>query len=373
MNKIKVAYVVTDLFKCGPIQQTLNNIKYLDGDIFEPYIITIYPEDEKTSQLPLFIKYATHIYAPTTKLQVMLNRTKTLEKALNEIEPDVIHSLGVFPDYAVSKIAKYRQVMTLRNYVWDDYPVRRGKILGSILSWMQLYARKRADKAVVCSKSLSVLYKERMGLNIDYVQNGVDLDLFDNPSMDKMELRQRLSLPKDKVIFTYTAPLIARKNHKFLIDGFIRYRKAFLNNNSLLLLLGDGPLMGELKRRCDNEDSIIFGGNILNVSEYLHASDIFISSSLSEGLPNSVLEAIASGIPVVLSDIPQHAELLEKDNNIGCLYPQNDSDGLVSVLHNTFDNLALVKENVKKVNINAFSAKNTSEQYQKIYKSLVEK
>ena len=368
---IRVAYVVTDLFKCGPIQQTLNNIKYLDRNMFEPYIVTIYPEDEKTSQLPLFVKYAKHVYAPTSKLQVMLGYIPHLKKALEEIEPDVVHSLGVFPDYAVSTIGKYRQVMTLRNYVWDDYPARRGKILGYIMSKMQLHARKRADKAVVCSKSLSNIYKERMGLDIDYVQNGVDLDIFAAPSMSKLELRQRLNLPKEKIIFTYIAPLIPRKNHKFLIEGFVKYCKDYNKNNVMLLLLGDGPLLRGLRSKYEKEESVLFGGNILNVSDYLHASDVFISSSLSEGLPNSVLEAIASGLPVVLSDIPQHAELLEKDSYVGVLYMQNSITSLISVLKNTYDNIISIKESVKKVDVESFSAKTTSKKYQEIYKTLI--
>lgn len=368
---IKVAYVVTDLFKCGPIQQTLNNIKYLDRSIFEPYIVTIYPEDENTSQLPLFLKYAKHVYAPTSKLQVMMGYTPHLKKALEEIKPDVVHSLGVFPDYAVSTIAKYRQVMTLRNYVWDDYPARRGKILGYIMSKMQLHARKKADKAVVCSKSLSGIYKERMGLDIDYVQNGVDLDIFAAPSLSKLELRQKLNLPNEKIIYTYTAPLIPRKNHKFLIESFVKYCKDYKNDDVVLLLLGDGPLLSGLKSQYENKENVLFGGNILNVSEYLHASDFFISSSLSEGLPNSVLEAIASRLPVVLSDIPQHAELLEKDSHVGFLYMQNDSSSLISVLKNTYDNINTIKEAVKKVDVESFSAKATSEKYQEIYKKLI--
>lgn len=370
MEKIKIAYVVTSLFKCGPIQQTLNNIKYLDKAVFEPYIITLYPEDKKTSQLALFLQFAKHVYAPTSKINVMSGCTGNLKRALAEIKPDVVHSLGVFPDYAVSRIAKYKQVMTLRNFVWDDYPVRRGKLIGYILCKMQLYAQKRAVKSVVCSKSLSVMYKERLGLDIGYIQNGVDLDVYSDSALDKLTLRKKLGLPLNKVIFTYTAPLIDRKNHQFLIDSFLRFQgKA--NNSSVLLLLGDGPLRNNLMGITKGNENVIFGGSVLNVSEFLHASDVFVSSSMSEGLPNSVLEAVASGLPVILSDIPQHAELIEKDNHIGMLYRQDSIEDLVSVLQYFRDDLNRITTEAKKTDINKFSAKFTSEKYQEIYKTIL--
>lgn len=64
----------------------------------------------------------------------MLGRTKTLKNVLKEIQPDVIHSLGVFPDFAVSRMKCFNQIITLRNYVYEDYPAKFGKLLGTIMA-----------------------------------------------------------------------------------------------------------------------------------------------------------------------------------------------------------------------------------------------
>ena len=161
----KVVFLMTHCKKSGPVQQMLNIIKNLDKDEFEPHLVTLYPEDTVGSQLALYEPFVVHHFVPTGKLDMMLGRDKALRKALEKINPDVIHSLGVFPDFAVSRMKKWRQVITLRNYVWDDYPAKFGKLQGGILARLHLYAMKHTSRTVACSESLSRIYKERLGLD----------------------------------------------------------------------------------------------------------------------------------------------------------------------------------------------------------------
>ena len=367
--KIKIVYVVTNTRKCGPIQQTLNNIKYLDRDIFEPYLITIYPEDN-TSQLSKFLPYVKHIYVPTSKLEIMFNRTRGLKKTLKEIAPDVIHSLGVFPDYAISKIGCYKQVVTLRNYMWDDYPVRLGFVRGNILCQMQKQAIKRASKVVTCSYSLISIYKESKNWSFEAIPNGVDTTFFKPNKGNKEALRKRLLLPEGEVIFVYSGPIITRKNHEFLIRAFA---DSMADKKACLLILGDGALYEKIKHNYQS-DKVIFKGNVLNILDYLQASDIYVSSSLSEGLPNSVLEGIATGLPVLLSDIPQHKELFLTDSNIGTTYNTGSINSLKEQLVSIYNKyLSTNGEMCNDVNTEKYSAKETSLRYQLVYKNIVEK
>lgn len=61
-----------------------------------------------------------------------MGRDKELRRKLEELQPDIIHSLGVFPDYAVCKMGKWPQIITLRNFIYDDYPAKFGKIIGKV-------------------------------------------------------------------------------------------------------------------------------------------------------------------------------------------------------------------------------------------------
>ena len=359
--KIKILYVVTSTRKCGPIQQTLNNIKYLDRNIFDPYLITIYPEDATTSQLEKFIPLVKHFYVPTNKMQILMHMTSNLALTIKEINPDVIHSLGVFPDFAISMMHfNNKQIITIRNYVWDDYPKRLGLIKGYILCKLQLYAIKKATKAVTCSQSLTKIYKEKMGLNFEYVRNGVDIEKFTDYKFTQKDIRSKLVLPKDRKIFVYSGPIIPRKNHIFLIEAFLKYTLKY-NVNDILLILGDGSLYNKISQRYSNCSNIVFRGNVINIIDYLQACDYYVSSSKSEGLPNSVLEAIATKLPVLLSDIPQHEELFDIDTNIGLLYKHDNMDDLIEKLY------LLRNYKYKQVNLNEYSAEQTSKNYQKLY------
>ena len=80
---------------------------------------------------------------------------------------------------------------------------------------------------------------------------------------------------------------------------------------AVLLFAGDGPLARACKGLAGGDPRIHFLGQISNVQDYLQVADVFVSAALSEGLPNTVLEAMASGLPTVLSDIPAHREILD--------------------------------------------------------------
>ena len=113
----------------------------------------------------------------------------------------------------------------------------------------------------------------------------------------------------------------------------------------------------------------IFLGHVDNVLAYLKCSDLYISASLSEGLPNSVLEALAENINCLLSDIPPHIELLG-ENKINFFDPE-DAEQLASLIEKSFKNKNLLYkpeiENLK----SKFSDYVMSTNYQKFYLSLL--
>ena len=213
--RTKIVYLITACKNRGPINQTLNIIKNLDYDVFEPVLITIYPE-EQDSLLELYLPFVKHYFIPTSKLEIILGRDKALRRKLDEVRPDVIHSLGVFPDYAVSKIKKWKQVITLRNYVYDDFPAKFGKFKGFILAWIHLYAMKHTNKTVTCSESLARIYKEKLGLTFDFIRNGVDVDVYGKAcTEDKISIRKEIGIPKNAFVYVYTGQMIERKNVDF--------------------------------------------------------------------------------------------------------------------------------------------------------------
>ena len=310
-KKINVAFLVTACKKSGPIEQMLSIFTYMDRDKFNPILITLYDEPtDGTSQLQRYIDIGVcHIRVPLGKKDILLGNTKSLKKKLDDLHVDIVHSLGVFPDYALSQMKYPGHVITLRNYVYEDYPVKFGKIVGTVMAKMHLYAMKRTTQTWTCSASLARKYKKELKLDFPYIQMDVNISNFTRPTdIQKKRMREKLNLPKEKSIFIYAGQFVERKDQNFLLNLFT---SEVALSDDILLLLGDGADFLKLKEKYGKYSNVIMTGNVNNVNEYLQASDVYIASSKSEGLPNGVLEAMAVGLPVILSDIEQHKEVYD--------------------------------------------------------------
>ena len=108
-----------------------------------------------------------------------------------------------------------------------------------------------------------------------------------------------------------------------------------------------------------------------NVNEYLKSSDVYVSTSKSEGMPNGVLEAMATGLPVILSDIEQHKEILDRDNRIGYLYAHDNKEDLSQKMKKIItDNISELSErSYDSAHIN-FDAKINCQLYEGLYTQL---
>jgi len=369
--KTRVVYLLTSCKKLGPVQQMLNIIKNLDRDRFEPVLVTIYDEPQDgTSLLPDYLPYVEHHFVPTGKSSILRGKTEKLCAKLEQLKPDVIHSMGVFPDYAVCRMKKFRQVITLRNFVYDDYPAKFGFVRGMILAKLHLYTMKRTAQTVACSESLSVMYREKLKLEYGYIRNGVDVKRYTRATEEeKLCQREVLGLPKDAVIFVYSGQLIERKNQKFLLEVF---EKEFADTNAFLLLLAAGADYQQLREAYGKLPNVDFRGNVTNVEDYLKASDVYVSTSKSEGMPNGVLKAMAVGLPTVLSDIEQHREVFSAAPDVGFLYEQGKQDNLSMQMKRMMNaDRKEIGERAYRAAHDCFSASAMSRKYQQLYEETV--
>lgn len=373
--KIKVAYVIVNCKITGPMNQTLNIIKNLDRNIFTPVIITLFPEEKDNSMLDEYKKHCNEQYClGMNKYSSVLVGKSRLTKILSQINPDIIHGLGM-PPYRLSlgyKNAKH--LVTLRNYCFEDYPSYYGKPIGIPLSYLDMFLIKKLSSKgevfVTCSKSLTEIYEKKQNVSFPFIRNGVDTSRFIKSSNElKQKMRFKLGLPDDKHIFIYTGPMIDRKDQEFAIKGVLNCENS---KNIYFVLCGDGTNYEELKRKYYNNSNILFTGKVSNVGEYLLASDLYISTSKSEGMPNSVLEAMAVGIPVILSDIPQHKEIFGINGDIGKLYKLEDLANLERVIDNIMSlNFQSMGEQGYKTVIENLTDKVMSKKYQNLYMDIL--
>ena len=357
----KILYIVSTLKKSGPTNQLSYIIKYLDRSKFQPTVLTLSPEPDDS----MMEYFKANLDVKIDSLN--LSRIEGIFKGVSKIKEyiknnsiDIVHSQGIRADGLIKNI-DIPKVSTLRNYPYYDYPLKFGKLKGNIMAFSHLKTIKSNSKnCIACAKTISNEFKKD-DLNLNYIQNGVDIDKYKSLKNDeKNSLKERLNIDNKKKIFITVGSLIPRKDMETVIKGFKLFNK---DNNSILLIAGDGFEKENLKTISDK--NIIFLGNISNVVEYLQLSDCFISASLAEGLPNTVLEAMSCGLPTVLSDIPSHKELYE--NEKGNFFKTKDVSKLSSLLKLIDDEFDKQHKLSLKIIKEKFSAKVMSEKYQKIY------
>lgn len=377
MGKIRVTFVETNCKKNGPIKQTYNIICNMDRAIFEPSLITIWPEEVGNSLIENYRELGIPVLsANMSKKKSFFLGKRAVGKLLEQLQPDLVQGVGMPPYRMTLGYKKAIHFVTLRNYCYEDYPDYYGKVVGTVMAFLDIGLIKRrmamGEPFVTCSESLTKMYMSQQNMTIPYIRNGVDVSQYTKRNSDETsEIRKKLDLPEGKMVFVYSGGFIERKNQREAITAFLKMKK---RNRAVLLLLGDGKELEQLKGEFGSNGEILFRGKVSNVNEYLHASDVYLATSKSEGLPNGVLEAMACGLPVLLSDIPQHLEVLEADPKCGHSYELGNLEQLSDIMDEMLDeNLLEMGERSYSAVMENFTAEGMSKRYQKFYQELMSK
>ena len=325
---IRILYVCSTLERSGPTNQLFNLIKYLDRDSFDPQIITLSPEPADSRKADF-----ENIGCPVrslglTRLQGLLHARRLLQKAIAELAPDIIHTQGLRADVLSSRLnTTIPRICTIHNFPQVDYPMTYGRFLGKLMVQHHTRAMLKLDTCVGVSSAVKDNLVENWSIpNCTSVQNGVDSEKFSLPPSgeDRLSIRQKLGFTASDTIVVSVGWLSSRKDPLTIIRAFQDISSPDLR----LVFIGNGSLEKECRRASVNDKRILFTGRIPNVVDYLQAADLFVSASTAEGLPYSVLEAMACGLTPLLSDIGPHIELLPPDLHSSCIFPVGSSDEL---------------------------------------------
>lgn len=172
--------------------------------------------------------------------------------------------------------------------------------------------RHNADYFFACSKEAGL---DRFGKNVNFkiLNNAIDIDRFLFDKEIRKEVRSEFGI-NDEIVLGHVGRFSMQKNHRFLIEIFIKIRQHA--NNVKLILVGEGELKNEMisfVKKVGLEKDVIFTGVRSDVNRLFQAMDIFVFPSYFEGLPVTLVEAQASGIPCVISEnIPKESVIVHK-------------------------------------------------------------
>lgn len=198
------------------------------------------------------------------------------------------------------------------------------------------------------------------------IHNGIDLSRF-GITASQAECRRKLGLPEDDMIVGTIGRLSKEKNHKLIIDALNK-----LPADVKGLIIGDGPLRKTLEDKGGSR--IYFTGqmdyNVIPLA--LNAMDIFCFPSLWEGMALAPVEAMASGLPVVVSDISSLREVVEE---AGVFVSVTDAEALAKTLHMIISDTSFREQLAGKARERAklFSIENTVRNYDELFRKLIDK
>jgi glycosyltransferase involved in cell wall biosynthesis len=201
------------------------------------------------------------------------------------------------------------------------------------------------DRAIAVSESTrSFLIGERHvpAGRVRLIYNGAPLDEFaPGGSEGRRRVRSELGLPEDALVVGSIGRLNAQKGHTHLLDA--APEALARHPDARLLIVGDGDLMDLLRekaRRLPVADRVVFAGHRSDVPDVLAAVDVFCISSLYEGTPLALFEAMAAGRPIVSTAVDGCREVLE-DGVTGLLVPPGDPPALARALDRVLSDAAL--------------------------------
>lgn len=254
------------------------------------------------------------------------------------------------------------------------------------MAW--LYRRKRwikrrflsyiADKTITVSTGARDAYIRSLRLpshKVAVVPNGVDLTLFRSRPEAVMK-REEIGLKNGDMVVGTVARLSPEKDHFNLLRAFSLVTSS--RGNVKLLLVGDGPMRDKLKemvRASGLMDKVVFLGNRRDVPELLNVIDIFVLPSLTEGLSMALLEAMATGKPIVATNVGGNPEIV-MDGETGIIAPPRDPENMAGALLKILSNRELAREMGRKGRERVekeFSLEKMTRGYEAIYEELLAK
>ena len=167
--------------------------------------------------------------------------------------------------------------------------------------WYKRWIPKYATQLLACGKEAGDWMFE--GQPYQVLNNAIDAKKYKYDLKIREKMRQQLQISGDTKVIGHVGRFSEPKNHSFLIDIFQCIHEE--NKNTKLLLVGDGELYNQIQEKVKKyglEEAVIFTGVRTDVTDLMQAMDVFLFPSLYEGLPLTLIEAQAAGLPCIISD-----------------------------------------------------------------------
>ncbi|SHL76011.1 glycosyltransferase family 1 protein [Fibrobacter sp. UWH4] len=352
----------------------------LDRGGAETMVMNLYRAIDKTKVQFVFITHTNHRQAYTEEIEKLGGKIYYFPKfkGINYFQLKGIwkNFFKDHPEYKIlhSHVRSYASLYLpiakkagLKTII-HSHSTSNGKGLSSFVKqMMQFPLRYQADYFFGCSKEAGEwLFGKKVVESSKYhiLKNAIDTEKYTFNEESRAQYREKLRLG-NKLTYVHVGRFHPSKNHTFLLNLFAEIHRR--NPNTVLLLVGDGPLHSSIQTQIEElclQDDVLLLGSRDDIPEILHAADCFLFPSLWEGFGMVAVEAQATGLPCICSDmVPSSVKVTDF-----CYFISTDD--LLAWVDMSMQNTryALSMQNEENVNgIESFDIKKSAAELQSFY------
>jgi sugar transferase (PEP-CTERM/EpsH1 system associated) len=320
---MRVMHVVHTLAMGGTEQGVRKLLCGLDSNLFEQIVCTVVPASA-------FREGTTRIVSLDRSARKTGFLLPDLVRIFRRERPHIVHSRnwGTIEAVPAAHLAGVSAVIHSEH----------GRDLNTMCAqpWRRRMFRRFcygcADRVFAVSQELQHFYSAQLGIpasRFEVIHNGVDTKSFHPDANSRMQLRQVLGIPPGTLVVGTVGRLDPVKDHCTLIRG--AEFALSLGVSLYLVIVGDGPERLRLEQDLGSRRSLagrtLLAGNARNVAEWLNAFDVFVLPSVTEGMSNTLLEAMSVGVPPIATRVGGNPEVVE-DERCGVLIDPGDFEAL---------------------------------------------
>lgn len=373
MQKVNVLFVIIQMALGGSEQLVLNLIRNLDRNRFSPSVAWFFGdtvlEEFAALNIPLF-------HVPKSK-RFDFNTMRHLAAILTENNIHVVnahHFMSMVYSFYGCKVKRHAKLIYTEHSEWEVEAIsKKWQLLGTGLL-------RCVDRTVGVSSAISDCLQRKFFIlpsRLETIENGVNLKKFSTIE-NKLTIKEKLGFRPDDKIIGIVANLKKVKNHIFLLNAFKELAEEY--DKAKLMLIGQGfkddpeNTEKEIKNFIEIHDlnnKVIMLGYRADIPELLSVMDVFCLTSKTEGLPISLIEAMASSLAVVGSDVPGIKNMIEHGCN-GFLVPQNNTEILKNMLLDLVrnDSLRMSMGSQSKLVANSYSMEYCIKNYENLFSEI---
>lgn len=273
---------------------------------------------------------------------------RMLNRVMSDNTYDLVHSHTPIGGL-IGRILGYYHKVDNNMYTAHGFHFYKG---GSRVGWLLFYPVEKilsyfTDTIITINEEDYAIAKKRFKMKGLHLVNGVGVNLEKfSPISDntKAQLKLVLGLDQNKKYLIFVGELNANKNQSILIEMMEQLSKT--RKDIVLLLVGNGVLLNTYRQLIKDkglEESVLLLGYRKDIPDLMRVSDIALSSSKREGLPVNLLEAMATGLPLIVSNCRGNRDLVEDGKN-GYIAENSAVDEFIVAITRILDDTVLYKQ-----------------------------